>query len=182
MKPMRWIVKVARTANRLLGRVNSVVAVFCGALVFGYMFLVIANVTGRYTLASPVYGTMEIGQLVLASVIFFSLGYAQTEGAHIRVKAVIERLPHNRRELFEITTLALGVLMMILMAWRALPFALESYNLGEVHVSVAVPIWPAKFIFFVGWSLLGIQFFVELINRVLPKLDTGSHESLREKD
>jgi len=178
---MRWIVKSARIAYRILCRVNAVVALACGVLVFCYMFLVIANVTGRYSFNSPVYGTMEIGQLVLASVIFFSLSYAQMKRSHIRVRAVLERLPPNWQEIFEISILAVGFLVMILLAWRALPFALESYNLKEVHVAIDVPIWPTKFIFFIGWTLFGIQFFVEFVNRVLAKLGLGSFESLEKE-
>jgi TRAP-type C4-dicarboxylate transport system permease small subunit len=181
MKPMRWIVENARAVYRILSRINAVVALVCGVLVFCYMFLVIANVTGRYAFASPVDGTMEIGQLVLASVIFFSLAYAQMKRSHIRVRAVLEHLPLKWQEILEIATLAVGFLVMILLAWRALPFALESYNLKEVHVAVDVPIWPTKFIFFIGWTLFGIQFFVELINRVLAKLGLGSFESLQKE-
>jgi TRAP-type mannitol/chloroaromatic compound transport system permease small subunit len=50
----------------------------------------------------------------------------------------------------------------------------------EVHMSVDVPIWPIKFIFFLGWSLLGIQFFIEFINRILSKLDPRGFEQVRE--
>ena len=178
---MRWIVKSARTAYWLLSRVNTVVALACGVLVFFYMFLVIANITGRYSFNSPVHGTMEIGQLVLASVIFFSLAYAQMKNSHIRVRAVLERFPRKWQEIFEISILAVGFLMMVLLASRALPFALESYNLKEAHIAVDVPIWPTKFIFFIGWTLFGIQFFVELINRVIAKLNLRSYESLQEK-
>ena len=150
-------------------RVNTVLAFFCGALVFFYMFLVGANITGRYLFNNPVYATLEIGQLVLASVIFFSLAYAQMENAHVRVTAVQKILPHKWQDKFETAILFVGFLMMILMAWRSLPFALESFEMREAHVSVDVPIWPTKFIFFFGWCILGLQFLLEFLNRVLPK-------------
>ena len=165
---MPWLIKAARTGVQFMKRVNTVLALFCGALVFLYMFLVGANITGRYMFNNPVEGTLEIGQLVLASVIFFSLAYAQMEDAHIRVTAVLKVLPRKWQDIFETAILAVGFLMMILMAWKALPYALESFDMREVHMSVDVPIWPTKFIFFLGWCLLGLQFLLEFLNRVLP--------------
>ena len=177
---MRWVIRVTRTTKKVMDKVNFVLAFVCGALVFFYMFLVGANITGRYLFNRPVDGTLEIGQLMLASVIFFSLAYTQKEGAHIRVTAVLKTLPQRWQDRFESAILAIGFLIMIIMAWQALPFALESFHMREVHMSVDVPIWPTKFIFFVGWCILGLQFLLEFLDRVLPK--SGSEKNQRLQD
>ena len=169
-----WMITVARTSVQFMKRVNTKLALVSGALVFFYMFLVGANITGRYVFNRPIDGTLEIGQLVLASVIFFSLAYVQVKDAHIRVTAVLKILPCKWQDKFETAILAVGFVMMILMAWRSLPFALESFEMREVHMSVNVPIWPTKFIFFFGWCLLGLQFLLEFLNRILWKF--GSEE------
>ena len=177
---MSWMMTAAYTGLQFMKRVNRVLAFFCGALVFFYMFLVGANIAGRYVFNRPVDGTLEIGQLVLASVVFFSLAYAQMENAHIRVTAALRILPRNWQEKFETTILAVGFLMMILMAWKSLPFALESFEMREVHMSVDVPIWPTKFIFFFGWCILGLQFLLEFLNRVLGKSGSEDIQRLQE--
>jgi TRAP-type C4-dicarboxylate transport system permease small subunit len=174
------MITAARTGLQVMKRVNTVLALFCGALVFFYMFLVGANIAGRYVFNHPVDGTLEIGQLVLASVIFFSLAYTQMENAHIRVTAALGILPHKWQDRFETAILAVGFLMMLLMAWRSLPFALESFEMREVHMSVDVPIWPTKFIFFLGWCVLGLQFLLEFLNRVLQKPGSEEIQRLRE--
>jgi TRAP-type C4-dicarboxylate transport system permease small subunit len=171
---MPWMITTARASVQFMKRVNTKLALFSGALVFFYMFLVGANITGRYVFNHPINGTLEIGQLVLASVIFFSLAYVQMKDAHIRLTAVLKILPGKWQDNFETAILAVGFFMMILMAWRSLPFALESFQMREVHMSVDVPIWPTKFIFFFGWCLLGLQFLLEFLNRILCKF--GSEE------
>ena len=165
---MPSMINIVHKTKKILYRVNLALASICGALVFLYMFLVGTNITGRYLFNKPIDGTLEIGQLVLASVIFFSLAYTQQEDAHIRVTAVLKTLPQRWQNRFETAILAIGFLVMILMAWRAFPFAMESLRMREVHMSVDVPIWPTKFIFFVGWSILGLQFLLEFLNRILP--------------
>jgi TRAP-type C4-dicarboxylate transport system permease small subunit len=179
---MRWMIITAHTAKRFISRVNLVLALVCGALVFFYMFLVGANITGRYLFNNPIDGTLEIGQLVLASVIFFSLSYTQMENAHIRVIAVLKCLPYRWQEKFEIAILALGFMIMILMAWKALPFAIESCRMREMTIYVYLHIRPTKFIFFIGWSLLGLQFFLEFINKLLPKLGSDKNQRLQENE
>ena len=170
---MHWLIAKTQVVVHTMSRINSSLAAICGALVFLYMFLVTTNITGRYLFNYPINGTLEIGQMVLASVIFFSLGYTQMKDAHIRVTAVLKWLPEHWQRKIETAILAAGFLMMVLMAWRALPYALESFQMREVHMSVDVPIWPTKFIFFIGWSLLGFQFLLEFITRILPKPNLG---------
>ena len=177
---MRRMIRVVSHAKEIMNKVNFLLAFVCGALVFFYMFLVGVNITGRYLFNNPIDGTLEIGQLVLATVIFFSLAYTQKEDAHIRVTAVLKALPQKWQDRFEKTILAIGFLIMVLMAWRALPFALESFELREVHMSVDVPIWPTKFIFFIGWCILGLQFLLEFMNRVLSESGQEKNQRLQE--
>ena len=173
---MHWFTNGLRGAKAFMGMINSLAALLSGMLVFIYMFLVTTNITGRYFFNHPIDGTMEIGQIVLATVIFFNLAYAQMKGVHIRVTAVLERLPGKWRERFETAILAIGFAMMVLMAWRSFPFAMAAFHLKEAHMSVDVPIWPTKLIFFIGWSMLGIQFLVELLNRLLVETDADPSE------
>jgi TRAP-type C4-dicarboxylate transport system permease small subunit len=144
--------------------------------VYLYMFLVSGNIGGRYFFNKPIDGTMEIGQIVLASVIFFNLAYAQMKGAHIRVTAVLELMPKPWRWKIETAILALGFLLMAMLAWRAYPFAMYSFHLREVHMSVDVPIWPTKFIFLIGWSMFGMQFLLEFLGRILPDVNPDKDE------
>ena len=177
---MQSMSNIVHHTKKVMDKVNLVLAAICGALVFFYMFLVAANITGRYIFNKPIDGTLEIGQLVLASVIFFSLAYTQEEDAHIRVTAVLKTLPQRWQDRFETAILAIGFLIMILMAWRALPFAMESFRMREVHMSVDVPIWPTKFIFFIGWSILGLQFLLEFLTRILPNPTSEKNQRLPE--
>ena len=165
----RWIM----SASKSMRKINMVAAFFCGVLVFLYMFLVSFNIAGRYLFNTPLNGTMEIGQLVLASIIFFNLAYAQGEKAHIRVTAVLDQFPSKWRHRIETITLVIGFLMMMIMAWRSVIFAVESFHIREAHMSVDVPIWPTKFIFLIGWIMLGIQFFLEILSRIFAKSNDG---------
>ena len=160
---------VIRVAIGIMSKINMITAVLGGLLVFLYMFLVSGNIFGRYFINKPIDGTMEIGQIVLASVIFFNLAFAQMKGAHIRVTAVLEKIHTPWRNKIEKAILVLGFLIMALLAWRAFPFAMESFHYREAHMSVDIPIWPTKFIFLIGWSMFSIQFLLEFLNKILTE-------------
>lgn len=169
MNTMSRVIRGARACKAVMGKLNIVIAVICGAIVFLYMFLVSANIGGRYFFNRPIDGTLQIGQMVLATVVFFSLAYAQMKDSHIRVIAILRLLSKKWQNRIETVILAVGFLMMILMAWRSVPFAMESFWMREADMSVDVPIWPAKFVFLIGWSMLGFEFFIEFINRIFPE-------------
>ena len=162
----------AKALSLAMSRVTNALAFFSGSLVFLYVLLVAANIIGRNFFNRPIDGTVEIGQLVLAMVIFFNLAYAQLEKAHIRVTFLLEHLSSKYRRKMELAILAIGFFCMAIMTWRSIPFALSSFYEGESHMSVDLPIWPTKFIFLIGWILLGLEFFSEFVNKILNGPDS----------
>ena len=60
-------------------RISSYSASISGFILLGLMILVIADVCGRYFLKSPVPGTLEISQMLLAAVVFFSIAVVLPE-------------------------------------------------------------------------------------------------------
>lgn len=149
---------------------NAWLTLGCGVLLFLAMLEVIADVTGRYLFANPVPGTLEIGESLLAFVIFLSLAYVLIRGGHIRVTLFTERLPPKWQAWFDIFATAVGFSLMLLIAWQSLPFALHSYKLKEVGVCFPIPLYPAKVAFFVGSTLFCIQFFIQFISHLLRGL------------
>lgn len=163
---MRKRSSITQSSIRIADKVNAVLAGISGIILFLYMFLVSGNIIGRYLFKTPINGTLETGQMVLACVIFFGIAYTQASDSHIRVTVIINSLPPRIQRFIEIYIYAAGTAMMALMAYKALPFAIDSYQMNETNLSVNVPIWPTKFIFFIGWTLMGIRFFLELLKKI----------------
>lgn len=120
--------------------------------------LVIATLTGivvyqvfmRYFFERPTSWVFELSKYAMLYIIFLPIGYAQQLGQHIRVDAIITRLPEKLRARMEIAALILSIFFVILLLWSATDYTLLALEHG----------WNSK-----GWGL-GIPTFWVLI--VMP--------------
>jgi len=156
--------------NKVVVRLSESLVFLCGGLMFIFMFIVATDVTGRYLFIKPFPGTLEIGEAVLVFVVFLSLSHVLTSRGHVKVTLLTDSLPPVWQSWLNIIAFALGFALMFIMAWKSLPFAICSYKLREAGVCFPLPLYPAKFAFFAGSSLLCIEFFIQFINHLFVKL------------
>jgi TRAP-type C4-dicarboxylate transport system permease small subunit len=167
---MKKIASVLLSLEKVLARINVPVVVVCGVVLFLFMFMVVSDVTGRYLFLKPVFGTTEVGQNVLAFVIFLSWAGVLASGQHIRVVILVDRLSPQWRGWLELLTLAVGFAMIFSIAWYGLSFAIGSYKLKETFLTYGIPRYPGKMALFVGCTLCAIQFLVMFLSRLFTRL------------
>jgi TRAP-type C4-dicarboxylate transport system permease small subunit len=167
---MAKIASVLRAIEKVLARINLVVVVACGVLLFGFVFMVVGDVTGRYSFDSPIPGTMEIGEIVLAFVVFLGWAAVLANEQHIRVLIVVDRLPPRWRPWFEILALAVGLAMMAPIAWHGWSFAMDSYITKEIGFTYSIPRYPGKMALFVGSALFAVQFLIMFFRHLFSRL------------
>ena len=163
-------VNVLSTLEKLFVRIDELLVLAGGVLIFLFMLTVIVDVSGRYLFAKPLPGTLEIGEAVLAFAIFLSLAYVLMRDQHIRVTVLLERVPIRWRAWFAILALVAGFFLMFLIAWQSLPFAIHSYQIKERGLCFPLPLFPAKFAYFAGSAILCIQFFIQCIKKLFAQL------------
>ena len=166
--------------EKVLARINASLVMVCGVVLFFFMFTVVSDVTGRYLFLEPVFGTTEVGQNVLAFVIFLSWAAVLASGQHIKVVILVSRLSPQWRVWLELLTLAVGFAMIFSIAWYGLSFAIESYKLKEIFLTYGIPRYPGKMALFVGCTLFAIQFLVMFLSRLFTRL-AGKIPSGREQ-
>jgi TRAP-type C4-dicarboxylate transport system permease small subunit len=167
---MKKVATVLLSIESALSRVNTVVVVACGLLLFLFMFMVVSDVSGRYLLLKPVPGTQEVGEIVLAFVVFMGWAAVLANNQHIRVLLVVDRLPLRSRVWLEILALVVGLAMMAPIAWYSLSFAIDSYVTKEIGFTYSIPRYPGKMALFVGSTLFAIQFLIALLGRLFAML------------
>jgi len=167
---MKKIASVLLSLESVLARINGPLVVVCGVVLFLFMFMVVSDVTGRYLFLKPVFGTTEVGQNVLAFVIFLSWAAVLASGQHIRVVILLERFPPQVRAWLELFALAVGFAMIFSIAWYGLSFATESYKFKETFLTYGIPRYPGKMALFVGCTLFAIQFFIQFLSRLFARL------------
>lgn len=108
------------------------------------LFIVI-DVTGRHVFNRAFFDTIQAIELMMAFLVFFSITYGSIVGMHVRASFLLDRMRHTPRQLAELFSALLGLLLFSAVAWGAWPFFWDSWVIGEViYGSVYLPYWAAK--------------------------------------
>ena len=142
---------------RAVGMVSSLAT-------FAMMALVVTNIFGRYLLNKPLDGTLEFTESLLVLIIFLSVALTQFDGGHIRVTLLTRRLPKAWAQVLNVLCMLAGAAFFTWCAYAAWKFAYQSWTFGEQEWGTVVfPLWPVKFVVFVGIAMLAIQFLLDAV-------------------
>lgn len=116
--------------------------VISAGLLFAMLVLGFSDVIGRYFLNRPIIGAMELGQLLLAGMVFFGWPYAQLKKVHIRAEVIISRFPSRAQAVIDFITSLLALALFLLIAWRGLVTANAYHEAGRLIYVIELPLAP----------------------------------------
>jgi len=131
------------------GRVLDWLVLGAGVVLFGMMLLTVVDVVGRYFLNTPVSGSAEATEMLLALIVFAGIPAAAARGEHISIDILEHVLGERARRVQAIVGGVFAALVMGVMAWRLWLRAAEllSYNERSSHLNLPVG-WLAAFLAF----------------------------------
>ena len=160
---MRGFVK---TVTALSGYLN----VIAGISLILLMSLTIADVVLR-GFNKPILGAYELVALAGAVAIGFSMPRTALLRAHIYVDFLIATFPRMVRNIFNIATRLLVILLLVLIGWNLFKYAGDLQRSGEVSLTLQLPFYPVAY----G---IGICCFVQCLVMVcdIIKIQGGSYD------
>ena len=154
--------------DRSLHRLEGWLALVSGLAVFAIMAFAVISVTGRNGFNAPIPGYVDWIEQLMPLIAFMGVAYAQRDGTHIRMDILIGQLKGRPLWIAEfITTLAALILMMLLVwgSWshfdRSFDFSAPNWS-RDSSIDIGLPIWPAKLLAPVAFSVLVIRFLIQL--------------------
>lgn len=172
--PVSSVLDVISIFDKGFSQLVESVTFICGLMVFVFMFIITADVIGRFLFSKIVPGSFEMGEFMMAFVVFFSMARVLISGRHLRVTLAIDLVPGRYRRYFGLFSSGLGFMLTALISRYSLPFAMRSLALGETGISFPIPLYPAKFAFFAGSTLFCISFLLEFVHHLFPAAATLS--------
>jgi len=167
-------------ASRAYGRMLHAFGQLSAVSIFIMLLLVVANVIGRYAFNAPITGAFEITESLLVVIIMLGLALTQFHDGHIRVTILTRRLPRRWAHAAHVGTLLLGAVFFAWCAYATWKFAYESYTFNEQEWgTITFPLYPFKFVVFVGIVLLAVQFVIDMIGAI-GRSRTGRHPASAE--
>lgn len=125
-----------------------------------------AVVRKAFNMSSNAY--LEVQWYLFAASFLLAAGYTLLNGEHVKIDVISSRLTKRGQiwiDIFGFTCFLTPVCLAIL--WYGIPFFLKGYHSGEMSSNAGGLIrWPVYLMIPVGFTLLLLQGFSELIKRV----------------
>lgn len=154
--------------DRLLLHAERVLALLSGLAVFGLMLLAVGSVSGRNFAGQPLPGYVDWIEQAMPLIAFLGISFTQREGGHIRMDMLVGALRGRTLWVVEfISTLAIFALMVLLIwgSWshfgRSFDWAAPMWS-RDSTMDIALPIWPAKLMAPVAFSVLALRLLLQL--------------------
>lgn len=128
------------------------------------MFLGVADVVGTKFLGMPVPGALEVTESTMVLIVFGALAYTQSRRGHIRVEILYNYAGPRGKSFMEAFTHLFAFVYFALLAWQGFNEVLYSWEIREATMgTVRFPLYPARFLLFIGTALLLVQLALDLI-------------------
>jgi len=152
-------------------KIESGLLFVAGATVFFAMCLTTSDVVGRYVFASPIIGTVEIIELLLIMVVYFSLSATEKAGTHISMSAIPESFKRKgKKSTYHALEIFNLLLPMCIFAFESYQFFLETYSAYLSNEASFGPLyiryWPLKLFMAIGFLSITIRLGIGIIAHV----------------
>jgi len=126
------------------------------------------NATVRYTFDRSSNAWLEIQWYLFSAVFLFCAGYTLLHNQHVRIDVITSHLSKRARAWIDILgTLFFLFPMAIAIMWLSWPIFVQAYQLHEESSNAGgLIVWPARLMVPIGFFLLVLQGFSELIKRI----------------
>jgi TRAP-type C4-dicarboxylate transport system permease small subunit len=153
-----------------LHKIETLFALISGIAVFSLMMLAVISVTGRHSFNQPLPGYVDWIEQAMPLIAFMGVAYTQRNGGHIRMDILVSFLKGRSLWAIEFITVLFMLIVMILIIWGSWAHFERSFDFNapmwsrDSSMDIALPLWPAKILAPLAFSLLAIRLMLQLIS------------------
>lgn len=166
--------------SRLIDAVTTAVGKSVSWLLLAAVLISAGNAVLRKAMDISSNAWLEVQWYLFGTVFMLAAAYALLKNEHVRIDIFSATWSKKTRDIID---LVLHTIFLVpfagLMTWLAWPWFWLSYRSGEISSNAGgLVIWPAKLVVLLGFALLLLQAFSEIIKRFA--VVTGRIEDPRE--
>jgi len=151
-----------RRLDGTLARIEALTAIIAGAVIFGLMFLVTAEVILRRLFNSPIPGQQDITILTMAAFGVLCISYCYRHAGHISMDLLVTALHGRPRWVLQLIITAL-VLVTVSAIWPGTwSHFMRAYSLGDTTFGIGLSTWPSKLMAPIGLGILWLRLVLEI--------------------
>jgi TRAP-type C4-dicarboxylate transport system permease small subunit len=131
-------------------------------LLFVIMILVTIDVTGRFFFDSPLLGSLEITEFLLAGAVLLGLAYTQDLRGNVDLELFYNRLSKRAQRFSDLLAYIIGIGLFTIVTWEGWNNALDGWEKNLASDVLRIPAWPFLLFVPVGACLLVLVLFCQL--------------------
>ena len=161
MKPLLALSRLIDALNERIGKLTY-------WLILAAVLISAGNAVVRYTFNMSSNAWLEIQWYLFSFVFLFCAGYTLLHNQHVRIDVISGQLSRRAQTWIDILgTLFFLLPMAITIMWLSWPVFVDAYRSSEVSTNAGgLSVWPGRLMLPVGFFLLVLQGFSELIKRI----------------
>lgn len=148
--------------DRGLQVVEFVTAVVAGVVIFGVMWVGVAEIFLRKGFNSPLYGQLDFIEQTMALYTLLPISYCYRKAGHIRVDVVAGHFKGRGKWIAELGASIAAFALVVALLPGILHFFDNAYYIGDSTINTQWPTWPSKLVPVVGFTILAARIALEL--------------------
>ncbi|WP_194713581.1 TRAP transporter small permease subunit [Noviherbaspirillum soli] len=153
---------------RLIDAINEKIGLAVSWALLLAVLVCAGNAIIRYSLNMSSNAWLEIQWYLFAAMFMLASAYTLKRNEHVRIDVVVGRFSRRTQAIIDILGFLFFLLpVSLLILYFSIPYAMESIRNQEVSSNAGgLILWPAKLLIPVGFVLMILQGFSELIKRL----------------
>jgi C4-dicarboxylate transporter DctQ subunit len=148
--------------DRFMHRIEKFTALISGLGIFALMMIGVVHVLGRKFFDLPVFGYIDIVEIMMAFMVFLAIAYTERLGGHIRMELFVSFLKGRWLALFEIVGVLLGLVISGIILVYSWDHAMRAFYLGDSSIDAQIPLWPSKLVVPIALGMLFVRLLISL--------------------
>ena len=149
-------------ADRTYFKLESVLNLLGGIVIFLLVFLATANVLGRWLFDMSVNGYIDWVEQAMAFMAFLGIAYTKRLGGHIRMDILVSQLQGRWLWFVELVSVVLTLIITLFLIYGSYLHFLRAYALGDSSLDIDLPTWPAKLVVPVALTVLALRLILQI--------------------
>ncbi|MBT3204271.1 MAG: TRAP transporter small permease [Gammaproteobacteria bacterium] len=161
--------------DRLVFKMESLLTLTGGIVIFLLVFLATANVLGRWIFSWPISGYIDWVEQAMAFFAFLGIAFTQREGGHIRMDMIVGHIHGRSLWVTELISTILMLFITLVLIYGSFLHFLRAFQIGDSSLDINLPTWPAKLVVPFALTVLALRLVLQIWGYARAVKDGGDH-------
>ncbi len=162
-------------------RIESVIDLFgkvASWLTLSIILLIVVNVILRYSMSLGSVWAQELEWHLLAAMILFGISFSLLRGDNVRVDLFYANYTPQKKYIVDLVSAILTIIIAVFFVKLSINYVGQSFSIGEKSPDPGgIPMrWLVKSLIPIGFSLLALQGFAEMLRVIMNRPNAGGKE------